>query len=153
VWAHWADGVIEGMSGVCSRTGPAGTTTYVSSYYYICVLIPRCVLILLHMCTSYYYTCSAPAPRPGTLANSRELVFRETFRCSMSNPHTAIYASSYCYICVLILLCVCPHTIIYVSSCYYVSALSRRAPAALASRELVFRCYTCPHTAIYVSSY
>jgi hypothetical protein len=34
-------------------------------------------------------------------------------------PHTAIYVSSYCYVCVLILLYMCPHTAIYVSSyCY-----------------------------------
>ena len=29
-------------------------------------------------------------------------------------PHTAIYVSSYCYICVLILLYMCPHTTAYV---------------------------------------
>ncbi len=39
-------------------------------------------------------------------------------------PHTAIYVSSYCHICVLILLYTCPHTVIYVSSycCIYVSS-------------------------------
>ncbi len=46
-------------------------------------------------------------------------------------PHTAMYVSSYCYICVLILLYMCPHTAVYMSS----------------------YCYICPHTAIYLSSY
>ncbi len=46
-------------------------------------------------------------------------------------PHTAIYVSSHCCICVLLLLYMCPHTAIYVSS----------------------YCCMCPHTAIYVSSY
>jgi hypothetical protein len=69
---------------------------YVSSYYYICVLI------LLHMCphrlqgqrvrelyvSSYYYMC----------------------------PHTTT-------ICVLILLHMCPHTTTYVSSYYYICVL------------------------------
>ncbi len=32
-------------------------------------------------------------------------------------PHPAIYVSSYCYVCVLILLCMCPHTAMYVSAC------------------------------------
>ena len=35
----------------------------------------------------------------------------------------ALYASSYYYICVLILLYMCPHTTIYVSSYYYISVL------------------------------
>jgi hypothetical protein len=76
---------------------PHTTTTYVSSKYYMCVLIllhmcPHtttyvsaycyiCVLILLHV-SSYYY----------------------------------IYIPAYCYICVLILLHMCPHTAPYVSS-------------------------------------
>ena len=48
-------------------------------------------------------------------------------------PHTAIYASSYCYVCVLILLHMCPHTAIYVSF---------RGGSQLR-----------PHIAIYVSAY
>jgi hypothetical protein len=46
--------------------------------------------------------------------------------------------SSYCYICVLILLYMCPHTTIYVSSYYFICVLILP--------------YVCPHTA-YVSSY
>ncbi len=53
-------------------------------------------------------------------------------------PHTAIYVSSYCYICVLILLYMCPHTALYVSSCCSICVL--------------LLLYMCPHTAIYVSS-
>jgi hypothetical protein len=51
-------------------------------------------------------------------------------------PHTAIYVSSYCYICVLILLQAC---LICVS---YYSLLHMRVLILL---------YMCPHTAIYVS--
>ncbi len=52
-------------------------------------------------------------------------------------PHTAMYVSSYYYVCVVILLYMsllvyfCPHTNLCVSSYYYI----------------------CPHTTIYVSSY
>jgi hypothetical protein len=34
-----------------------------------------------------------------------------------------LYVSSYCYICVLMLLCMCPHTAMYVSSYFYICAL------------------------------
>jgi hypothetical protein len=44
-------------------------------------------------------------------------------------PHTAIYVSSFCYM--------CPHTAVCVLILLYVSSY----------------CYMCPHTAIYVSSY
>jgi hypothetical protein len=50
---------------------------------------------------------------------------------------TDIFVSSCCYICVLILLCMCPHTAMYVSSyCYIICVLIAplgavpRAPAA-----------------------
>jgi hypothetical protein len=46
-------------------------------------------------------------------------------------PHTAVYVSSCCYMCVLIRLYMCPHT---------VSSASQA------------RAYMCPHTAVYVSS-
>ena len=147
MWAHWADGVIEGMSGVCSRTGPAGTTTCVSSYYYMCLhttMRPH-FTTYVYLILRYMF-CYRTAP--AELSRTR---FSRHFCCSMSNPHTAIYASSYYYTCVVILLRVSAYY--YVSSYYYVSALSRTAPAALASRELVFCGWMCPHTAIYVSSY
>ncbi len=62
-----------------------------------------------------------------------------------------LYVSSYCYICVLILLYMCPHTamcvliLLYVSSyCYIVSSYYYVCVLILL--------YICPHTAIYVSS-
>jgi hypothetical protein len=45
-------------------------------------------------------------------------------------PHTAVYVSSYCYMCVLILLYMSAHTAVYVSSSFYM----------------------CPHPSLYVSS-
>ena len=52
-------------------------------------------------------------------------------------PHTAIYVSSYCKMCVLILLYMGPHTAVCVSSYSCICVL----------RLL----YMCPHTAIHVS--
>ena len=63
--------------------------------------------------------------------------------------HTATYVSSYCYICVLILLYMCPHTATYV-----LKGVDRQACCA---RKLCVRIllllYMCLHTAVYVSSY
>jgi hypothetical protein len=67
-------------------------------------------------------------------------------------PHTAIYVSSYCYICVLILRYMCPHTATRVLILYpYVSSYSH-ATRCLAICVLI-PLYMCPNTAIYVSSY
>jgi hypothetical protein len=52
-------------------------------------------------------------------------------------PHTAIYVSSYCFICVVILLYMCPHTAIHMSSYCY--------------KCVLILLYMCPHTATYVS--
>jgi hypothetical protein len=49
-------------------------------------------------------------------------------------PHTAIYVSAYCYICVLILLYMCPHAAIYVSSYCYICVLI-----------LLYMCSICVH--------
>jgi hypothetical protein len=97
-----------------SRAVPHSTTS-VSSYYFIRVLI------LLHLCphttlfvSSYYYIC----------------VLILLYSC----PHTTTSVSSYYFIRVLILLCMCPyyfirvlillhmcpHTTLYVSSYYYI---------------------------------
>jgi hypothetical protein len=75
----------------------------------------------------------------------------------------ATYVSSYCYICVLILLYMCPHTAIYVSSYCYICVLILRSRVAYVARatyvlHMSYICvliliYMCPHTAIYVSSY
>jgi hypothetical protein len=73
---------------------------------------------------------------------------------------SCVYVSSYCYICVLILLCACPHTAIYVSSyCHmcvlrlqYVSSYSvilLYVPSYCYIRVLLLL-YMCPHTAICV---
>ena len=48
-------------------------------------------------------------------------------------PHTAIYVSSCCYVCALILLYVCPHTAVYVASCCI---------------RVLLLLYMCPHTAL-----
>jgi len=59
-------------------------------------------------------------------------------------PHTTMYVSSYCYMCVRILLYLssdyymCPHTPIYVSAYSYMCVL--------------ILLYMCPHITIYVSS-
>ena len=72
-------------------------------------------------------------------------------------PHTAIsvsslyVASSYYYVCALILLYMCPHyilrphTTIYLSSCYYM------CPQATVCVSSYY--FMCPHTTTYVSSY
>jgi hypothetical protein len=62
-------------------------------------------------------------------------------------PHTAIYASSYYYICVLILLCMCPYSTIYVcatrararlpsttSRCFSTSKASKASTIVLVKR-------------------
>jgi hypothetical protein len=82
------------------------TTTNVSSYCDICVLILY-VLILLHM-SAYYYICDLILlyMRPHISMSPH------TTMC----PHTTTYVSSHYYIFVLILLYMCPHTTsIYVS--------------------------------------
>ncbi len=86
------------------------TTTYVSSYYYICVILLTCFHTLLHMCphaaihvSSYCYV-SAYCLRVS--ANYNIYVRILLHMC----PHTNI--------CVLILLYMCPQTAMYVSSCY-----------------------------------
>ena len=80
-------------------------TEYVSSYYYICVLI------LLYMCphtticvSSYYYICVL-------------------ILLHVSSFYYVSSYSSYYYMCVLILLCISPHTTIYLSSFYYICVL------------------------------
>ena len=75
-------------------------------------------------------------------------------------PPAVVYVSC-SYICVLILLYMlymCPHTAIYVSSYFYICLL--RPPAAIYVSSCFFynsicvlQLYMCPHTAIYVSSF
>jgi hypothetical protein len=87
------------------------STIYVSSYYYICVLI------LLYMCphttiyvSSYSLLCT----------EFLGFIVQQTFKLNFFNvrilvllymcPHTAIHVSLTCYVRVLILLYICPHT-------------------------------------------
>jgi hypothetical protein len=68
----------------------------------VCLCVCVCVCVCVYMCVRVLRKC----------------------------PHTTTCLSSYCYICVLILLYMCPHTAIYVSSYYFL----------------------CPHSTTYVSS-
>ncbi len=76
-------------------------------------------------------------------------------------PHTTIYASSYYHICFLILLYLCPHTTIYVSSYYYICVLILVYMCSHTTMYVSSYCYVCvlillcmcPHTTMYVSSY
>ena len=116
----------------------------VSSYYYMRLRTNIRVLILLCMCphteapfmlgiVSSLYMC--------TLTTLCVLVLLYVF------PHPAICVSSYCYICVLILLCV--------SSCYYTSLihLTYSSKRTLCSMRTHILLYICPPTTIYVSTY
>ncbi len=119
---------------ICPHTiPPRSWDIYVSSYYYICVLILlyMCPLIL-HMCphntkyvSSYYYMC----PHTTTCVLIPCLLALGIYMCYVSAYHPSSLLG---YICVLILLLyMCPHTTICVSSYYCVSVLY---------------CYMCPHT-------
>ncbi len=81
------------------------TAIYVSSYCYVCVLLP------LYMCP--HTAISLPSYRIH--------VFSYCYICVLillyMFPHTAIYVSSYCYIFVLILLYMCPRVLVF-SYCY-----------------------------------
>ena len=59
-------------------------------------------------------------------------------------PHTAVYVSSYCCICVLILL--------YVSSYCCICVLILLYMFAYTAIYVSSYCYMCPHTLVYVSS-
>ncbi len=74
--------------------------------------------------------------------------------CLLRCPHTAIYVSSYCYICVLILLYMCPHTSVYVSSYYSYGGWAPFCWCLLrcSHTTILILVYMCPHTTIYVSS-
>ena len=101
----------------------AGTAIYLSSYYYLSVLI------LLY---NRIYLCSPAAT------------------CLLAaGTDTLVYLSSYYYVSVLTILYVfphttvfCPHTAVCLSSYYYISALILHTTI-----------YNCPHTSICLSSY
>ncbi len=105
------------------------TTTYVSSYYYVCVLVLLYICVLVLLVSSHYYMC----------------------------PHTTIYVSSFYYICVLILLymsscySMCPHTTV---SSYYMRPHTGEQVSRDPSRKCMCPRTTtmCPHTTIQVST-
>ena len=73
----------------------------------VCVSVSVCVCIYMYVYTAHgleRLSCATPC------------------RVSFSYPNTYIllYVSSYCYICVLILLYMCPHPTIYMSSYHYI---------------------------------
>jgi hypothetical protein len=82
------------------------------------------------------------------------------------SPQTAIYVSSYCYVCVLrllyvcphcyacvlILLCMCPQTAMYVSSDCYVCVLILLYVSSCCYICVLILLFLCPHTAIYLAA-
>ena len=69
-------------------------------------------------------------------------------------PHTTVSVSSYCCICVLMLLYMCPHTAMYLVSSYY--CMCPHTTASVSSYCYIcvlMLLYLCPHTAASVSSY
>jgi hypothetical protein len=119
------------------------TSICVSSYLYICVLIP------LYMCShttiylsSYYYT-------------SHRLSQAFRYIC----PHTSIYLPSYLYMCVLIPLYMSPHTSLYMSAYFYICVLTplyislyiRPHILHMSSYTPLSRCPRSTHVLIYTS--
>jgi hypothetical protein len=99
------------------------TTTYVSSYYCICVGIPR-----VHSAGAQVRCFSVPGvPADAVPFVNIEAPGHETHTAIYLSPHTTMYLSS----------CMCPHNAICVSASYYVSA---------------YYCM-CPHTTVYVSAH
>ena len=120
------------------RCGPH-TTAFMSSYYYMCVLMLLyvsscyyiCVLIPLYVSSSYYicvllpYICAPPLPprSSGIHVSSSSCIFLSSYyctcvlilhACALPPPPRSLlrhtYVSSFSCISVLILLHMCPHT-------------------------------------------
>jgi hypothetical protein len=68
---------------------------------------------------------------------------RDTLILLCMCPHTAMYVSSHCYVCVLILVCMCPHTAMYVSSYCYTCVLIVLYTLYICVLTVL---YTCPQT-------
>ena len=138
------------------------TTIYVSSYYYICVRILLCMCMcahatILYVSLSLSLSLTHTHTHQGTSGDHTPtsyicvlmLLYVVVCRARPYKfPHTTIHVSSYYYICVLILLCMCPHTTIYVSSYYYISRRARQLaqdpPAARLHSSRGARCLA-PH--------
>jgi hypothetical protein len=105
---------------------------YVSSYYYICVLI------LVYMCP---HTC---------------IYVSASHTCIYMCQELLIYVSGATDTCVLILLYISPHTTIYVSgatdvsSYYYICLLILLYVSRATDICVLILLYMCPHTTIYV---
>jgi hypothetical protein len=116
----------------------------VSSYLYICVLIPLYVSACRYIGgdvsdVQLSVTLSSVTPMCPHISN--------LYMC----PHTSIYVSSYLYICVRMPLYMCPHTSTYVSS--YLEPLHVSSYLYSVLIPLYIPVDMCPHTSIYVSSY
>ena len=73
--------------------------------------------VLLYRCPSCYYICSSicSSKRRCYIGVPLATTYVSSYCCVC--VLILLYVSSYCCICVLILLCMCPHTAVYVSSC------------------------------------
>ena len=92
--------------------------------------------------------------------------YKEWRRCIFSGDGDYIYVSSYCHICVLILLYMCPHTgrrVLLRRQRQCILLRRQRQPSRWDrqrqhhqwewQRKYRRTIYMCPHTAIYVSCY
>ncbi len=100
----------------------SGRRVYVSSYYYMCphttIHVAYYYICVLISAAVVSWRCKGQAGRRlHALAERMRLagmrVLWQHFTCRYC---TTLYLSSYCYICVLILLYMCPHTTICLSS-------------------------------------
>ena len=140
-------------------------TLYVSSYYSICVLILLYVSAYYSV-SSYYFiwllilhTTIGGLHQRGTALYLRDIlphtpVYRhyDARRQAQHEAgcHTAMYVSSYCYVCVLMLLYMWPHTAVHVSSCCYVCGLILLCVSSCCYKCGLILLYMCPYAAIYV---
>jgi len=83
-----------------------------------------------HLCAQAPVIAGFPGTAPAKFSEVKQGVVCEA-------PPVGVSSSSYAYMCVLMLLCMCPHTALY-----------EAPPAGVSSYA-----YICPHTAMYVSSY
>jgi hypothetical protein len=131
----------------------AGTTIYVSSYYYICVLVLLCMCPHTTMCVLILVEIHARTCRSTSTTSPR----RYYYMCVL----ILLYVSSYYYMCPLTTTFVsflagtsmCPHT----NMCPHIPHVSRDTRSHLqkyvyhvAAQVLL---YVCLHTTKYVSSY
>jgi hypothetical protein len=115
----------------CMRDKPAPSTILVSSYCYYYA----CVSSLLYNTTTKHKSCM----------RDKLLLLHTCLLLQYMCPRTAVYVSSYSYICIIIQLYMCPHTTMHVSSYYCRCVLILTYVSSYYNM--------CPHTTIYVSSY